>query len=164
MNNNPITVQYKRLTATAKLPIYATDGSGCFDLFPDTRTLDTIGGKDALICGLGFAVAIPQDWVMEIYSRSGHGFKYNIVLANGTGIIDSDYRGEVKVALVADGYVSQFLYELANGDNAIAQAKLVYAPRVNFIEVAELDSTARGTGGFGSTDKINPEGVAQDGC
>ncbi|OQB07359.1 MAG: Deoxyuridine 5'-triphosphate nucleotidohydrolase [Parcubacteria group bacterium ADurb.Bin216] len=156
-------INFVKVTPYPVMPAYATDGSGCFDLFANSSRLISIGGKEALICGLGIAVEIPQDWVMEIYSRSGLGFKYNIVLANGTGIIDSDYRGEVQVALVADSSVFQHLVELASSGKAIAQAKLAFAPKVIFNEVDKLSDTARGIGGFGSTDDIDPVDRIQHG-
>ena len=85
---------------------------------------------------------------MLVFSRSGHGFKNNVRLANCVGVIDSDYRGEVMVKLVYDGFTSNLL--VRNGDR-IAQAMLVPAQQVTFEVVEELNTTERGTKGFGST-------------
>ena len=85
---------------------------------------------------------------MLVYSRSGHGFKYGVRLANCVGVIDSDYRGEVGVKLTADQTSEGFF--VRNGDR-IAQAMIVPVDRVEFEEVEKLSDTDRGTGGFGST-------------
>lgn len=84
---------------------------------------------------------------MMVYSRSGHGFKSDVRLANCVGVIDSDYRGEVKVKLTNDGNE----YMQVNEGDRIAQAMIIPVEQVKFIEVAELSDTERGTGGFGST-------------
>lgn len=84
---------------------------------------------------------------MLIFSRSGHGFNYGARLANCVGVIDSDYRGEVKVKITCDESRGIVMERGAR----IAQAMIVPVPRVHFDEVAELSPTERGTGGFGST-------------
>lgn len=146
MSNNPSHVKIKFLHDDAALPKYQSDGAGCFDLHSveeDVRVLP----KMSAVIRTGLAFQIPPSFVMEIYSRSGHGFNNGIRLANCVGIIDADYRGEVMVKLTND---SQKTFIVNKGDR-IAQAKLVWSPRVQFEEVDELDSTERGAGGFGST-------------
>src|SRR5690606_14138784 len=91
----------------------------------------------------GLAFEVPPGWVMLIFSRSGHGFNSNTRLANCVGVIDSDYRGEVKVKLTSDG---GFL-KVYDGDR-IAQAMLVPAVAVQLVEVDKLSATDRGEGGF----------------
>ena len=84
---------------------------------------------------------------MLIYSRSGHGFKNDVRLANCVGVIDADYRGELMVKLTGDTYGQ---LTIKPGDR-IAQAMLVPVMKVHFKEVQELSETVRGAGGFGST-------------
>lgn len=84
---------------------------------------------------------------MLIYSRSGHGFKHGVRLANAVGVIDSDYRGEVQVKLVNDGGMPFYV----NKGDRIAQAMLVPVQQFQLAEVEDLSETARGAGGFGST-------------
>lgn len=136
----------------AKLPTYATDGSACFDIYPDflpehARSISNTGGTITLSTGLFFE--IPEGKVLLIYSRSGQGFNHNVRLANCVGVIDSDYRGELKVKLTMDGNNYMFIKH----DTAIAQGMIIDVPKVEFITVQELSETERGTGGFGSTDK-----------
>ena len=136
----------------AKIPTYATPGAACFDLYATEVT----GGGDwqTVICKTGIAVEIPVDHAMLIFSRSGHGFKRDIRLANCVGVIDSDYTGEVMVKLRKDSEWSE--NEIPNllvraGVHAIAQACIVYAPQVDFEVVEQLTLTERGDNGFGST-------------
>lgn len=138
-------LKVKRLSPDATLPTYATDGSACFDIYAssegevyDSHTFDT---------GLSFEV--PEGYVMLVFSRSGHGFNNDIRLANCVGVIDSDYRGELKVKLTNDKDINAW-YGFAKGDR-IAQAMLIPYPKVSFIEVESLTETERGQGGFGSS-------------
>lgn len=144
-----IKLRVKRITPTAELPAYATDGSACFDLKADLSTHQPIvEAGDPVIIDTGLAFEIPAGHVMLIFSRSGHGFRHDIRLANCVGVIDSDYRGEVKVKLTcdqADSYLG-----VGHGDR-IAQALVLPLPSVEFEEIEELSKTARGTGGLGST-------------
>lgn len=91
---------------------------------------------------------IPVGQCLKMYSRSGHGLKYKVCLANGTGIIDSDYRDELMVVLINHGAES---FLVKHGDR-IAQAMLEPVEQVEFEEVDELSTTDR-LGGFGSTGK-----------
>lgn len=143
--SNSIQLRVKRLHPNAILPKNATAGAACFDLHAIEGGVIGDGLPTAFATGLSFE--IPPGYVLQVHSRSGHGFKHGVRLANATGIIDSDYRGEVLVKLVADG--GGFLHVRA-GDR-IAQAMLVPVPAVELIERDELSTTERGTGGFGST-------------
>ncbi len=140
-------VSIKRLDPDAEIPVYATLGAACFDLAAIEGGVVSPGVATSFRTGLAFE--IPDDHVMLVFSRSGHGFKNGIRLANGTGIIDSDYRGEVMVKLTGDAG-GQTLKVLP-GDR-IAQAMIVPVPSVRFVEY-ELSPTERGAGGFGSTGK-----------
>lgn len=153
-------VKVKKLHPSATLPKYATDGSGCFDLRACTvddalHVPSYIEHDRPVACGTGLAFEIPQGHVMLIFSRSGHAFKDGIRLANCVGVIDSDYRGEVKVKLVKDDDWHDHLEHnkppLIGPGDRVAQGLIVPIPRVEFVEADELSSTARGEGGFGST-------------
>lgn len=146
---NPPVLKIKKLHPAAVLPVYATDGAACFDLScrpNDFPHLVKPGQPHIFSTELSFEV--PEGWVMLIFSRSGHGFKNDLRLANCVGVIDADYRGEVKVKLTHDGGGGGFCVE--PGDR-IAQAMLVQIPRPAFEVVDELGETERGAGGFGST-------------
>lgn len=142
----------KKLHPDAHPPVYATPGSACFDLVAVTVDDDfdcALVERDyPSICGTGLALEIPQGWCMMIFSRSGHGFNSDTRLANCVGIIDSDYRGEVKVKLTCD--TERGGLKVRPGDR-IAQAMLVPVERVEFELVDSLSDTQRGAGGFGST-------------
>lgn len=138
-------INIKKLVPEAKEPTYATDGSGCFDLYGLTDGV-VFDGRP-LKCSTGLAFEIPMGLVMEVFSRSGDGFNHDVRLANCVGIIDSDYRGELFVKLTGD---SGKPFGVKAGER-IAQAKLVESPRCTFNVVDELSSTARGEGGLGST-------------
>ncbi len=131
-----------------KLPVYATDGSGCFDIF-GYDIVDAGDNTETFSTGLKFE--IPKGFVLQVFSRSGHGFNKDIRLANCVGIIDSDYRGELKVKLTCDDTTKGFV-DVRKGER-IAQAMLVNSLRLEFEVVTELSETERGEGGFGSTDK-----------
>lgn len=140
-------VKIKKLHPDAIIPKYATDGSACFDLHSvgDYFIDDIAHTNEVVATGLSFEV--PEGYQMLVFSRSGHAAKNNVRLANCVGVIDSDYRGEVKVLLAAD---IDARLTIKKGDR-IAQAQIMPVHRVSFVEVEELTGTKRGTGGFGST-------------
>lgn len=130
----------------AAIPIYASSGAACFDLIAPE------GGKlrplESRLIDTGVAFEIPEGYCMLVFGRSGHGIKQGVRLANCTGIIDSDYRGTVKVGLTSDNRFGEFEWEA--GDR-IAQAMIVPAPQYRFNLVESLSETDRGEGGLGST-------------
>lgn len=140
-----IKLKVKKLRPGVMLPEYATDGSACFDI----RTEDGghVPSGSFQLFGTGLAFEVPPGHVMYVYSRSNHGFKHGVRLANGTGIIDSDYRGELFVALRND---SRAGFDVHKGDR-IAQALIVPIQHVELLEADELSETERGAGGIGST-------------
>lgn len=141
-------LKIKKLHPDAITPTYATPGSACFDLhacIPKVGTAYLFPGQTLLIT-TGLSLEIPVGQCLKMYSRSGHGLKYQVCLGNGTGIIDSDYRDELKVILINHG---DNLFEFNHGDR-IAQAMLVPVEQVEFEEVDSLSVTER-LGGFGST-------------
>lgn len=149
-----VNIKIQKLHPNAKLPTYATDGSGCFDLYAATvngadNAIAVFDYDGCVTCDTGLAFDIPPGHVMLVFSRSGHGFNNSVRLANCVGVIDSDYRGRVKVMLQQDA-VRQEQLTVKPGDR-IAQALVVPYPRIAFEFADKLSSTARGAGGFGST-------------
>lgn len=137
-------VKIKKLHPDALMPQYGSDGAACFDLHCITGAFVV---TDAVL-DTGLAFEIPEGHVMLVFSRSGHGFKNDIRLANCVGVIDHDYRGEVKVKLRCDSNLGGL--SVKAGDR-IAQAMLVPYPKVELEWADELSDTTRGVGGFGST-------------
>lgn len=127
------------------LPAYATAGAAGMDVVAAESLVLDPGDRRAI--ATGFAIAIPEGYEVQVRPRSGLALKHGITCLNTPGTIDSDYRGEVKVILANLGDAP---FPIARGDRI---AQLVPAPvqRAQMIEVAALDATARGTGGFGST-------------
>ena len=129
-------------------PTRATEGSAGLDLRACLEEPVTIAPRQLVTIPTGVAMALPgQEYVGLIFARSGLGVKHGISLSNGVGVIDSDYRGELMVALTN---LSDTPYTIQPGDR-IAQLVVtpVALPPVEI--VTELDGTGRGTGGFGST-------------
>jgi dUTP pyrophosphatase len=142
-----IPVQVKRLPHGAGLPLpaYATSGAAGMDVVSAEVVTIAPGARHAVATGL--AVAIPEGYEIQVRPRSGLALKHGISVPNTPGTIDSDYRGELKVILINLGAEP---FAIARGDRV---AQLVLAPVVQaaWDEVAELDATERGEGGFGST-------------
>jgi len=139
-------IKVKLLSSLAQMPAYATAGSACFDIATTSDGVDITPGSSAVL-KTDLAFEIPEGFVMMVYSRSGHGFKNGIRLANSTGVIDSDYRGELMVKLHND---SSRIFSVNRGDR-VAQAMIIPVQQVEFEAVEDLTNTDRGTGGFGST-------------
>ena len=139
-----------KLTRGAECPEYATDGSAAVDLRAMIDEAYTIAPGERHVFTTGIAIAPETKGVVAIVAgRSGLGVKHGISLANGIGVIDSDYRGEIHVGLLNKSDVP---YTVNPGDR-IAQMMFMPVMAVNFIESLELDETDRGAGGFGSTGK-----------
>lgn len=132
------------------LPFYATPGSAAMDLHACIDEAVTIpaGGRSMIPTGLAIALPSP-DYVALVYARSGLGIKHGVAPANCVGVIDSDYRGEIIVGLQNSGESD---FTVRPGDR-IAQLMIAPVVRANLRMVEELDETARGAGGFGSTGK-----------
>ncbi|HEY6965441.1 MAG TPA: dUTP diphosphatase [Erythrobacter sp.] len=142
-----IKVEVKRLPHGEGLPLpaYATNGAAGMDVVSAEDVTIAPGARHAVATGL--AMAIPQGYEIQVRPRSGLALKHGITVPNTPGTIDSDYRGELKVILINLGHEP---FAIARGDRV---AQLVLAPVVQaaWDEVAELDATERGEGGFGST-------------
>jgi dUTP pyrophosphatase len=127
------------------LPAYATPGAAGMDVVAAEDLTLAPGARHAV--ATGFSVAIPEGYEIQVRPRSGLALKHGISVPNTPGTIDSDYRGEVKVILINHGAEP---FPVHRGDR-IAQLVLAPVTRAAWQEVAELDETARGAGGFGST-------------
>lgn len=149
---NPMKLSIQKLFQHAVLPQYATPGSAAMDLCAclDAPLVLPAAGTGESYCQMvptGLAMAIPEGYVGLIFARSGLASKHAVAPANCVGVIDSDYRGEVKVALANHGREP---YTVQPGDRI---AQLMIAPVVQppVVETAQLPQTQRGEGGFGST-------------
>ena len=137
----------KRLSKDVTLPKYETEGSSGLDLAANIdEQIEILPGKSAII-PTGLAVAIPKNYEIQIRPRSGLAAKNQISVLNTPGTIDADYRGELKVILINLG---NKVFEVKKGLR-IAQMVLTPVIKARFKEVTELESTKRGSGGFGST-------------
>ena len=139
-------VKVKKLVDNAVLPKYGTEFSAGADLVNAGGDVVVEGGKTAII-HTGIAMEIPVGFVGLVYARSGMATKRNRAPANKVGVIDSDYRGELMVALHNHGAVPQ---TVEPGDR-VAQFLIMPVITAQFMEVDSLDETERGAGGFGST-------------
>ncbi|HEY7810819.1 MAG TPA: dUTP diphosphatase [Allosphingosinicella sp.] len=142
-----IDIALKRLPHGEGLPLpsYATAGAAGMDVVAAESLTLAPGARHAV--ATGFAIAIPEGHEVQVRPRSGLALKNGITCLNTPGTIDSDYRGEVRVILANLGSEP---FEVVRGERI---AQLVPAPVLlaSLTEVEELDGTARGTGGFGST-------------
>lgn len=193
-----IQVNFIKLRAGAREPIYATAGSAAADLFAcldDVPELDGLpvqnssvtipaGGRVTIPTGIAIEPVVthprfgfhgaagghgesriglhgesagehphhrlrtfPDNYVALIFGRSGHGAKFGVTLANSVGVVDSDYRGEIKVTLINHGAQP---FTVSHGDR-IAQIAFMPVATARFVEMQALGDTERGSGGFGST-------------
>ena len=140
-------LKIKKLDEKAIIPTYGTEYSAGADLYALLDEDLEIKPGETVMIGTGLAMAIPTGYVGLIYARSSLGSKKGLAPANKVGVIDSDYRGEIKVPLFNQSKETQIIAK----NERIAQ--IIFTPylKVNFQETNELDDTNRGTGGFGST-------------
>ena len=127
------------------LPAYATAHAAGLDVVAAEDVTLAPGERHAV--ATGFALAIPEGFEVQVRPRSGLALKHGITCLNTPGTIDSDYRGEVKVILANLGAEP---FEVRRGER-IAQLVPAAVQRARFAEAEDLDSTSRGSGGFGST-------------
>ncbi|MES3151605.1 dUTP diphosphatase [Sphingomonas faeni] len=127
------------------LPAYASAGAAGMDVVAAEAI--TLAPGDRAAVATGFAIAIPDGHEVQVRPRSGLALKYGVTCLNTPGTIDSDYRGEVKIILANLGREP---FDIARGDR-IAQLVPAVVLRATLDEVAILDETVRGVGGFGST-------------
>jgi dUTP pyrophosphatase len=142
-----VPVPIRRLPGNDDLPLpaYATDGAAGMDVVAAEDVAIAPGARHAVATGL--ALAIPPGFEIQVRPRSGLALKHGVTVPNTPGTIDSDYRGELKVILINHGDTT---FVVQRGDR-VAQLVLAPVTQANWLEVGELDETARGAGGFGST-------------
>lgn len=133
----------KRLTATARMPVRATEHASCFDVHADMD--GTIAPGARLLVKTGLAVAVPPGFEVQVRSRSGLALKHGVAVLNSPGTVDADYRGEVGVILINHG-AEPFAFH--RGDR-VAQLGVYRVEMCAAVEVDKLEDTARGAGGFG---------------
>ena len=142
-------IKLKKLNDSAKIPERGSDYAAGYDLFANISENVEILPHETKLIGTGIAAAVPEGYFGGIFARSGLSSKEGLRPANCVGVVDSDYRGEIKVALHNDSETVRLVVP----DQKIAQFVVVPFLTVEFTEVEELDDTNRGEGGFGSTGK-----------
>jgi dUTP pyrophosphatase len=147
MPSNDISIRLIRLPHGEGLPLpaYATEHAAGMDVVAAEAVTLAPGARHAVATGI--AIAIPEGFEVQVRPRSGLALKHGVTCLNTPGTIDADYRGEVKVILANLGSEP---FEVKRGER-IAQLVPAAVQRAAFVEVADLDETARGAGGFGST-------------
>lgn len=143
------TIQVQRLPHAEglALPAYTTAGAAGMDLLAAVSSPITILPGARVLIPTGLRIALPSGYELQIRPRSGLALKNGIVLPNSPGTVDEDYRGELQVIVMNAGQES---FTVERGMR-IAQAVLAPVVRAKWAEVATLDETTRGEGGFGST-------------
>lgn len=144
-----VKVKIKKLLPEAKLPAYGSEFAAGADLYVLSEHSIRIGPQETAVVHTGLAVEIPAGYVGLIYARSGLATREGLAPANKVGVIDADYRGEIRIALHNH---SKYEQSIEPGERV---AQLVIAPYLaaEFEECDELSDTCRGEGGFGSTGK-----------
>ena len=127
------------------LPAYETSGAAGMDLRATEDAVLKSGAR--CLMSTGFAIALPINFEAQVRSRSGLAVKHGVAVLNAPGTVDCDYRGEIKVPLINHGDTD---FVIKRGDR-IAQMVIAAVTHVKFDEVATLDETVRGVGGFGSS-------------
>ena len=140
-------LKIKKLNENAKIPTYGTEFSAGADLYALLENDVIILPQETYLIKTGISLEIPEGYVGLIYPRSGLATKKGLAPANKVGVIDSDYRGEIMVALFNHGKEAQ---KIENGERV---AQIVIAPYIQaeFEETDILSETDRNSGGFGST-------------
>ena len=146
MMDERISVPIKRLDPTVELPTYAYEGDAGLDLRSNEDVI--LAPLERRLISTGLAVAIPEGYAGFVQPRSGMALKRGLSMANTPGLIDSHYRGELKVVAVNLDPTAPIKIE--RGER-IAQLVIQKVPVVQLVEVYELDETDRGAGGFGSS-------------
>ena len=143
-------IKIKRLNERAKIPTFGTEFSAGADLYcAEEHEISVCSGQKCSI-GTGISMEIPEGYVGLVFARSGLACKNGLRLCNSVGVIDADYRGEIKVVLHND---SEYVREIKPGER-VAQMIVMPYPKVSFIEVEELSDTLRGESGFGGTGRF----------
>ena len=146
-----ITIDVQQLAhgAGLALPAYQTAHAAGLDLpaaVPEDHSLTLLPGRSALV-PTGFMIALPEGYEAQVRPRSGLAAKHGVTVLNAPGTVDADYRGEISVLLINHGAEP---FTIKRGER-IAQMVIAPVARAEFVAVTELSSTARGSGGYGST-------------
>lgn len=142
-----IQLKVKKLLPEAKLPAYGSEFAAGADLYALSENPIRIAPQETAIVHTGLAVEIPEGYVGLIFARSGLATKKGLAPANKVGVIDSDYRGELRVAL----YNHTKYVQTVEPFERVAQFVIMPYVAARFEEAEELSDTVRGEGGFGST-------------
>jgi len=142
-------IRIKKLRADAVVPAYQTEHSAGMDVCAAIDAPIILKPLERTIVPCGFSMAIPEGYEVQVRARSGLAAKSGVGLVNGVGTIDADYRGELGVILINYGDTD---FTIQPNDR-IAQIVVAQYERAEWQLVDELDETARGAGGFGSTGK-----------
>ena len=140
-------IAVKRLSTQAILPQYQSSGASGFDFHASENVTLEPGETKLVPTGLAFEIPIGQE--LQVRPRSGLSLKTKLRIPNSPGTVDADYRGEVKIIMENTGDTTHFIQV---GDR-VAQGVICPVIQVQLGEVQELSDTARGEGGFGSTNK-----------
>lgn len=144
-------IKVKRLNEKAMLPCRATEGSAGADLYACIDEPVVLAPGKLVKIPTGIAIELSdKNYAAFLFARSGLGVKHGITLSNGTGVVDSDYRGEICVGLCN---VSDEPYTIEPNER-IAQMVIMPVVCASFVETDELGNTVRGSGGFGSSGKL----------
>lgn len=146
MSSDRIQLPIKRLDPSVELPTYAYAGDAGLDLRANEDV--TLAPHERRLVGTGLAVAIPEGYAGFVQPRSGLALREGLSMANTPGLVDSHYRGELKVCAVNLDDATPI--HITRGER-IAQLVVQRVPVVDLVEVEELDETDRGAGGFGSS-------------
>ncbi|MGB4661319.1 MAG: dUTP diphosphatase [Mobilitalea sp.] len=143
-------IQIKKLNDKAIIPTKGSLQAAGYDLYACAEKDVVIAPHSSIKVGTGVSMALPEGYFGAVYARSGLSAKQGLRPANCVGVIDSDYRGEVIVALHNDSEIEKTI----DKNERIAQLVVMPYLPVEFQETDELDATERGSGGFGSTGKL----------
>ena len=144
--SEPVVIPIKRLTDNAAIPAYAYKGDAGMDMRATESV--TLQPFERTMVPTVVAIALPEGYAGFVLPRSGLAIKHGISIVNAPGLIDSNYRGELKVVMVNTDPHDAFTIEV--GDR-IAQLVIMPVPTVSFVESDTLSKTVRGEGGFGSS-------------
>jgi dUTP pyrophosphatase len=137
-----ITVKIKKLNSKVKIPEYSHNGDACMDVYAISREIK----KEYIEYETGLSFEIPEGYAMLIFPRSSIS-KKDLMLKNSVGVLDSSYRGELKLRFSKQG---ENIYSIGE---RVGQIMILPLPKINWTEVKEINPTSRGDGGFGSTGK-----------
>lgn len=143
-------VKIKKLNDKAVLPVQVDKGSAGMDLTAISEKLFADGAINYVEYGTGLALEIPEGYVGLIFPRSSISSNTTLILSNSVGVIDSSYRGEIKFRFKSLSPMGNKKYKIGE---RIGQLVIMPYPKIEFIQVEELNNTERGEGGYGSSGK-----------